>query len=564
MVAHRWWCGITQSAWQTILFQLGRLHMMPSWQHSTVGMSTACLLSFLIHPFFEALRSQWVLEMWLRFRLVQPPRVLCILQEWITRCCVLGQTSPGLCDLYLTYHLRTVEKIIVENLALLSQGMNGLLSLRSADWVRQLWPAFQARAQEFRRGAGPEAFLRTWFLDDQHIHRWTRWRELRLVPQLDFWVQDLFQLWRDQIRDRDTLEFWIVDPPVPAIPGWESHLGDLIIRQNPSPARRSILVSTLIQEPVLDRRMLWAMSVPGTQPRHELLRQLGLMFHSWHHPCTIRRGHRLLMDGLLRHVQASGLMVTVDQRELDDATSLMQGTVHHTPHAGLIPEELTNLDLGDLPRPAWETLIHSLWLASEACDPFLGPFLDLNTWFLHHDTQRHGFECRTWRVTVPVGSWEAQLRKLWHPLMDPDEPFRLVLVQPAPRDSLAPHIIVLQGSTDYAGILLTAKYDMAGLPWTTQLAVSTFRQVSGDSLLQHAGAARPCDSVPCTLWRHPQQLDLSATHTCMDGDGFEILVPQDHTSSSPDFDGVSLLAAAATLRADNTPLLELPAVAREL
>ena len=257
-----------------------------------------------------------------------------------------------------------------------------------------LWPTFTARAREFQfqRGGGPVAYLRTWFVDSALVSRWDHWRELRLVPFFDFWQQDLLQLWQDQIRDRTNIEVYIVDPPVPVIPGWENHIADLIFVQSPSPRRRAMLVSTLVQTNWLDRRSLMALYVPHQQPRHALIRQAGVMFPSWHHPCLIQRGLRALHDGLLRHLQASGLLITIDQRG-DDLSFMQTSTVSTGCQQTTQSDSKSNVPA----PPHCKADVFDLWIQhGNILCPSEGPTISVQTWYVHHDQYRICFAPRAW------------------------------------------------------------------------------------------------------------------------------------------------------------------------
>ena len=404
-------------------------------------------------------------------------------------------------------------------------------------WIQALWPIFSARAREFQRGEGPVAYLRTWFLDSDLVHRWDHWRELRLVPFFDFWQQDLFQLWQDQIRDRTNVEVYIVDPPVPVIPGWENHIVDLIIVQSHSPMKKAILVSTLLQTTWQDRRSLMALYVNNQQPRHDLIRQAGVLFTSWHHPCLIQRGFRALHDGLIRHTQASGLMVTVDQR--DDAASFMQTSVTSNARPQLTSD--TSASIAPTP-PHWEAEVFDLWVqhGTILCSQE-GPSLPMQTWYIHHDEHRISFEPRTWQVLAPMATWDRQLRNLWHDFVDPHLSLDINLVTPTPLDAHGlqgfGHLILVQGSQDYAAVLITAIYEQLHAPAFAQAAFSSLRQVDGQYLLRLIGAARPCQEVPCSLWRRPDQLQLDDLITLQDGTSFEVMVPR-----PPSSDVTSLLS----------------------
>ena len=403
------------------------------------------------------------------------------------------------------------------------------------DWVQQFWPAFSAHAREYQRGAGPVAFIRTWFLHDDRVRQWNHWRELRLVPYYDFWHQDLMQLWHDQVQDPTTLEILVVDPPIPVIPGWEHYIGDLILVQSPQPQNRAILASTFLQMPSHDRRSLMALSVPRQQPRHELIRRVGLMFQSWHSPCHIQRGQRTLHDGIIGHIQGSGLTISIEEQ--NDALSMMQLPTaldnQHTPSMLSMPAQRQQ-------PPHWESDVFSLWIQHSTIScAATGPTVALHTWFIHHDLQRIGFAPRTWNVVAPMASWERQLRFLWDDHVDPQAELRFVFVQPSPVDAHGHghgHLILIQGDPQYAAVMISAIYEQWHTPGIAQAVFSSPRHVDGQYLLRLIGAARPCEEVPCTLWLRPAQLAIEDAVELQDGTSFEVDIPR-----LPQHDTTSLL-----------------------
>ena len=392
-------------------------------------------------------------------------------------------------------------------------------------WIQQLWPTFIHKAALSRRSEHPLAWCRAWFLDDELTHEWSVWRELELDPQHTEWQQKATHLFRDQVLPGRTLEFHFVTPPIPPIPGWENQLGDLILVQAADPSRRAVLVSTLLQHPWEDRRMLRAYSFPHQQPRHELLRKVGLMFPSWRSPCTISRGTRLLWDGIIAHLQGSGLFFLVDQREqTSDVVTFMQGA--HQP----IQSPTAKAILSWTP-PFWESDVFGAWIqyGTITCAED-GPSVPIQTWYIHHDHHRIGFASRIWNVIAPMATWERQLRELWHDLVDPQQPLRFHLVAPTPPSDHGlrggPHLLLVQGDLDYKAILITAIHEQLNAPALAQAAFSSPMSVDGHYIQRLVGVARPCEEVQCTLRLHSTPLDVQVPLRLQDGMSFEIDIPQ--------------------------------------
>ena len=432
-------------------------------------------------------------------------------------------------------------------------------------WAQQLWPAFHALARVWRRGEDPTSYCRTWFLDDANIHQWHSWRELRLDPYSDYWHDELLRLWQDQLHPGASLQILVVEPPVPPIPGWETHLGDVLLVQSPCPRRRAILVSTLLREPLLDKRSLTAFSVPVDQPRHELLRLTGMMFPSWRNPCTIARGTRELLDGRIHHLAGSGIFIKVVLE--DDVTSFMQRPASASPHLALAdpPGTVTPFQ-HPVPSPhapgSWRSAVLDLWTCTMVTDPTSLVIFD--TWFIHHDHQRHSFFPRSWTATLPLAAWETELRRLWEDLVTANEPIEVYVVTPVlpAHSATRPQLLVVQGQGAYVALLLTTVFH--GMPGynVAQIAVSSFAHVDGFYILRLAGASRYCDDHLCQLQFGDTQLPLGAPSELLNGMGLLIQVREPHAHPE---DAVSFLAAAPNRvdHVENIPLLDRAGIAQD-
>ena len=191
-------------------------------------------------------------------------------------------------------------------------------------WIEQGWPLFERRAQVFRRGEGPTAYVRSWYLHHGRVRRWHLWRDFQLDEWPQHWQRRLQALWQDQLSPDEAWHVGWVTPEIPPIPGWENHLGDLIVWQPGEENRAAVLCHTLCSSPTVDRIQLQALSVPLQQGRHELLRLNHVMLQCWSSPCTIRRGTRTLLDGRLDHQDMSGLSIRVESALAELSVNLVQ------------------------------------------------------------------------------------------------------------------------------------------------------------------------------------------------------------------------------------------------
>ena len=194
-------------------------------------------------------------------------------------------------------------------------------------WIVDGWNRFLLQARVHRRGTGPTAYVRTWYLHHDNVRSWNVWRELELHEDAQDWTRDLYQIWRDQIRpDADVHISWI-DPEIPPIPGWENQLGDIIVWQAPTVERRCILYLTWIQTDFENRLRLQALSVPRRQTRPDIFRLNMLTFTCWNHPCNIVRGTRTMHDGVIDHLDCSGILLWIDTTQNDGSPTDETGFV---------------------------------------------------------------------------------------------------------------------------------------------------------------------------------------------------------------------------------------------
>ena len=413
-------------------------------------------------------------------------------------------------------------------------------------WIHDLWTPFLAAAQVYRRGWYPTAYLRTWFLDDEGgLHEWHHWREFELDPRVSLWASRLRTLWVDQLIDGAALEVQLIAPPVPPIPGWTAHLGDLVLVQRPRPARCALLVRTLVRLPREDRLGLAALLVPLRQARHDLLRRTRLTFFCWQHECTISRGNRMLMDGALDHSPFSGVSISVDLGPdlptSADENSLMQLSSfvrrdHDPPSAA---------------PPFWESVVFDFWATqgATACEE-VGPELFVQTWFVHHDRHRLCSEPRTWIAVAPMATWVTQLRELWEDLLDPAASFSVFVVQPTvpdPPDRCCPlRLVLVQGASEYKAILLSAIYQDQPGHQLVQAAFSSLAQVDGYYLQRLLGVVGPCQLSRCELWHAGSRQPFESVFVLRDGWAFELYVPPE-PSHPDDFSLMAMGPAVSTV-----------------
>ena len=427
-----------------------------------------------------------------------------------------------------------------------------------SDWVRSIWPTFVAGARFYQLRAQPTAYLRTWFLDDPHVSEWHRWRELEVDPQVHLWEDRLLALWRDQLRPPAPVQVFLVTPSVPPIPGWETHLGDLIVHQGLHLDRKAILTRTEVRLADEVRLQLAAYLVPARQPFHELMRRVRLMFHCWRHPCSVHRGQRLLVDGLIDHIQASGLSFLADMEPAaplhEDTTALMQASAPRPTSSGL-------LDCGQHLRlgPAdWMHELFGVWFrdGAIACDE-VGPEIFVQTWYIHHDLQSTCFDPRTWVATSPRITWEQQLLELWEDVIDPTTGTHIYYVQPKPPATdwrhFSGHLVLVQGDPAYKAVLLTALYhDLPGVQ-TVQAAFSSLGLVDGHYLSRLLGASQACADRPCEVLLSEERFPLSQRFSLYDGLAFTLDVAPP-LPKQEDTDALSLLAMVRLTEPAREPL----------
>ena len=151
-----------------------------------------------------------------------------------------------------------------------------------------------------------------------------------------------------------------------------------------------------------------------------------------------------------------------------------------------------------------------------------------HTWYIDHEHQDKCFEPRTWHIDGAPFEWEHQLRTLWYDAIDAHQQLRIYVASPPlpQRREDGPilgHILLVQGSTDYAAVLLSSP-KIHGLHYRSLIiAASTFKRSEGQHLLRLAGMSKHCDELQCTLWLYPHRLPLRTTTALFDGASIEIV-----------------------------------------
>ena len=350
------------------------------------------------------------------------------------------------------------------------------------DWIRDGWNRFLLRARVHRRGEGPRAYTRTWYLHHDHVLSWNVWREFELHEYPQDWHGDICRLWRDQIHDDAAVHIAWIDPEVPPIPGWESHLGDIIVWQSPRPDRKCVLFLTWTQSDMHDRLRLQALSVPSRQTRPDIFRRNDLMFTCWNHQCDIIRGARTFHDGIIDHTDCSGILLQVDltsheQSTATDETQFIQLSIkNQVQTAGstseLILRDITNCNTGPtvcpnsiegqegapsstgkapLPKPKplfwitppWQQRLQDQLEQARVALPAIEDEdgrPTIATWFLDHRHILRNEHQRELRLPRDPRQWRHAILDLWQDLRTPGIGYKLDTVTPRPhmRD---PHIV---------------------------------------------------------------------------------------------------------------------------
>ena len=156
------------------------------------------------------------------------------------------------------------------------------------------------------------------------------------------------------------------------------------------------------------------------------------------------------------------------------------------------------------------------------------PAFKYQTWYIDHRSHTHCLEPRIWKLDEAPFDWERQLRKLWYDVIDALQPLRIHMVSPHLRqsrehDDALGHIVLVQGSQDYAAVVLSSP-QLEGLHYRAlTIAASTFRRSEGRHLLRLAGMSQQCDELQCTIWLYPHRLPLRQPVALHDGAHIEIV-----------------------------------------
>ena len=382
--------------------------------------------------------------------------------------------------------------------------------------------------------------LVTWYLNHDRFRRCNRYRIVDLHRDPRRWARQIISKWRDLVLPDEAYFFLIVRPDPPGDPQPGQIPAHLILQQQPNAGERSILLTGQLPAHTPGMLWHWATVIQANSNKQALIRAAGAepFCHPLHDDrrSQIWRGDRHYLhheeipifagDNILLVVNTLQISDSIPRHAGDeqDAVFLMQ---QHQPLANKLHKTWLHTVSGIISQPV-DTQCELIELHPT-----------LQTWYLDHDTIRHCFEPRTWTPIDDPRTWESQLRQLWYDTIDPQQNLQIVVVN---HDPFRHHLLITQGSNKYRGVLLHSPPSAGFQDRAINIAVSTFRQITGEQIIRHLGMSMHCQDHPCTVHVGVQHIDEHAVLPVETGDVVIVRQYPHMRSFEHDVDQISLMA----------------------
>eukprot|EP00438_Fugacium_kawagutii_P033267 Skav234613 [mRNA] locus=scaffold1110:444201:449062:- [translate_table: standard] len=323
----------------------------------------------------------------------------------------------------------------------------------------------------------------TYFLDGHRHTTCTDPRSLRLGSDRSQWPAQIFQLWADRldpwhIRDID-IHRVTPDPPDYDL---ERFAGHFIVTQHLQGDHCAWQLSSM-HGPT--RPLHRAVCGDRLATRHRILMAADLG------PLCYRRAHFYTCQ-----VMSGGMIFSTSTNKRTTHGNAFVVQVRDEPQYPVPLPPVTTLD----------TVLHlnehsesNLATLRQYCDRWHNPFDDqwiqVKTWFVHHNRQ---LRCKSYRLallTSDPDTWLTDLEELWSDVLDPQDDWRIHWVQPQPphdrEDPYTGHLILEQGlpTPDPRCAIFVAS--QVGWDLVHQ-AVSIVTPVTAEMLIWYQGLSDDC------------------------------------------------------------------------
>ena len=373
----------------------------------------------------------------------------------------------------------------------------------------------------------------TWYLNsDAHFHCDFP-RTVSLTDESFMWRTDCIFPWRDRWMRGAVAEPIALNHPLPTAVS-DDLFPHVIVVQGLTDEQCAVIISVQGTDGLTLSRRQFAHVFPGRASGRDIIR-LAVPEEHKHRPVIIRmRGQTYFPDDTLAissgtplSVLISGTTIDIYTEEHADGFSLMQ---HNATYAAApvmckpagfgmpddFPVSIVSSHVQRPPRPyhdglmEWSETLHRVFLESGERNLWNDDVtLQVTTWFIHHENRPVCHRPRFLRLTDNPITWIEDLRTAWENLLDPRQPFTILLVQPNPPQfrahSTACHIILEQARTDQqAAVLFTALLEGFSQDGMIQGAYSVHTRVNCASIIRTMEISFQCADRPCTLFHRRQ------------------------------------------------------------
>ena len=409
-------------------------------------------------------------------------------------------------------------------------------------WLADMHEAFTGSAAVEHEDEGPVGYIDTWFFRGHHPYVTEETRTFRADQYIEFWQNEIAELWRDRLNLHLPISFhWV--RPTPKALATRDRIGHLLLLQDSEPN----LVPTLVTIDMIGhQRTAFGFAAALLSNPVELFQLRDLLQLARH--CLDRRCELKWFDHFWRHGQplhvpsGAGLQFKVlppiilahlgSGHEVDPAVPI----VTIPPEEPAAPAHPPIEAHSEIVR-----ILHASWLALATPGPGgLEYVLRIQTWYLESGFVRHHDECRDVVLGEDFWNWETSISRRWADFVLHDSDLDLHLVQPAPPTASTPneiHIILAQRLREFECASLVTTYDNAvlrGAPYTAAIILPA--AVLQADIIRATGKHLVCppfafDST-CSCWHGGRQLPLTARYPNRNGYAFNLIV---HRPLPPNF-----------------------------
>ena len=409
-------------------------------------------------------------------------------------------------------------------------------------WIADMHEAFTESAAAELEEEGPVGYIDTWLLRGHRAYVTEEARVFRADQYLEFWQEEIAELWRDRLNLNQPLQFhWV--RPTPKALATRNRISHLLLLQDPHPTLEPTLITI---DMIGHQRTAFGFAAALLTNPVEIFQVrdlLQLARHCLDRRCEMRWFDRVWQPGVPQHVPSgAGLQFQV----LPPIELVHLGNDHTVdsaiPISSTLPAE--PLAPAHLPLEAhseFVRILHASWLTLATTGPAgLEYVLRIQTWYLESGFVRHHDECRDVILGEDFWNWEESISRRWADFVLLDSPLDFHLVLPSPPTASCPneiHIILAQRLRELECTSLVTTYDNAvlrGAPYTAAMILPA--AVLAEDILRATGKHVVCPphapTSTCTCWHGGRLLPFGLRYPNRNGFAFILIV---HRPLPPNF-----------------------------